>query len=120
MKQALLYLSGIFLCLTLFSCYPQEAIQPDYYDFLGLWESDVFAIEIFQNGSGWFNSNRWWEQSFFEGKVFINDNRIKIIDEERGVKRIRIDQFPTTEVDPDTGEEFTFMEIRGVVVYLTR
>lgn len=96
----------------------QEAVDPVYYEYLGLWESSAWRIEIYQNGSGLFDSNKWPFQRHIEGRVRINDRKIRIIGE-NDRKVLTIDTPPTVEVDPNTGDEYTYMVVDGETVYQT-
>lgn len=110
----------IVLLLIMGSLMPacQEAVDPVYYEYLGLWESSAWRIEIYQNGSGLFDSNKWPFQRHIEGRVRINDRKIRIIGEDDR-KVLTIDTPPTVEVDPNTGEEYTYMVVDGETVYQT-
>ncbi len=116
MKKHILILP--FLLLGFWGSGCQEPVDPVYYEYLGLWESRHWRIELYQNGSGVFNSNKLPFQRNIEGRVRINDNKIRIIgDDDRKV--LRIDTPPTVEVDPVTGAEYTYMVLDGETVYQT-
>jgi hypothetical protein len=107
-----------FLLIGMFASGCQEAVDPVYYEYLGLWESSHWRIELYQNGSGLFDSNKWPFQRHIEGWVRINDRKIRIIGE-NDRKVLTIDTPPTVEVDPVTGVEYTYMVLDGETVYRT-
>ena len=96
----------------------QQAVDPVYSEYLGLWESNHWRIELYQNGSAVFDSNKWPFQRYIEGRSRITDRKIRIIGE-NDRKVLTIDTPPTTETDPDSGEEFTYMVLDGETVYQT-
>lgn len=116
MKKFLLTLPFLLLFFCNSGC--QEAVDPVYYEYLGLWESSHWRIELYQNGSALFDSNKWPFQRHIEGRARINDRKIRIIgDDDRKV--LSIDTPPTTETDPATGNTYTYMVLNGETVYQT-
>ena len=104
----------LLMSIILSSCVLQKPIEPEFIDYIGEWQSDTYAIEIFQNGSATYNSNKlsFTRPRDVEGRVKIDGDRIKVIGEE-GRVRLKIDQEPQTAIDPDTGEEYLYMILEG-------
>ena len=90
-----------------------EALRPEYFDYLGLWKSEVFVIEIFENGGAWFNSNRRNDPVGINGHINFEDNEMVIWDAEYFV-RLRIDEEPREFFDSISQEAQIFMVLEDV------
>lgn len=117
MKKRILFI--VPLLGLLMSCDLQEPIDPVFYDYLGLWESDRWMIEIFQNGSANFDSNRVWEEDIVQGRIHINGRRLKIVGEE-GRCILHIDEAPTDVYDAQDNFLYTYMVLEGKELIRTR
>ena len=102
------FLPLILLFFSLSACNLQEPIEPQHFDYIGLWESDVIVVEIFENGGARFNSNRNRDPNNIFGRVRFRNNKL-IITGEGGRCPLRIDQAPTEAFDQLTGEPFFYM-----------
>lgn len=91
----------------------QEAIDIDDYDFLGIWDSDVYVLEIYQNGRGVYNTNQNRAVTHVEGRVIITNSELKFRGEGGNVS-LFIDERPYQVTDPGTGAQTTRMIIEGV------
>ncbi|MEZ4849924.1 MAG: hypothetical protein R3B93_15180 [Bacteroidia bacterium] len=108
----------LFLMLQLSACVLQKPIAPEYVDYIGEWQSDTYALEIFQNGSATYNSNKlqFARPRNLDGRVKIDGEKIRIIgtsEEEGGRVRLRIDEPPTIAFDSVSGQEYFYMILEG-------
>lgn len=86
------------MIFSLTSCFFQEELDPEDYDFRGSWDSRKYAIQIFMNGRGTCDIRN---RGRCEGNVKIDGNRMTFMseneDDEIAYKKFIIDQRPTTD-----------------------
>jgi hypothetical protein len=96
------------LSFLMLSCL-QEELEPADYEFRGTWDSNKYAIQIFQNGSATLDIRN---RGSLRGHVKIKGNQMVFTseneDDEIGYKRLRIDQRPTLD-----NNGITYMILEG-------
>lgn len=100
----------ILLILSTSAC--QQALAPEHADYIGRWHSETYFIEINQNGSGVFDSNKVFGVNHVSGIVRVREDRIVFRDDDRR-RAVSVDEAPHLVEDPISGVEQMIMVIEG-------
>ncbi|MEM7368372.1 MAG: hypothetical protein AAF587_07190 [Bacteroidota bacterium] len=90
----------------------QQSLAPEHAEYIGRWHSDTYFMEINQNGSGTFDSNKVFGVNHVEGIVRIREDRIIFRNDEKR-RSLSLDQTPQLVEDPISGLEQMVMTIEG-------
>lgn len=81
---------AILLCSS-FSC--QQPLDDWEIEYLGNWSSNKYYLEIAKNGRGYLEKRGFFGFDGVEGRIYINNNRIKFRSDSRN-KTFHIDERP--------------------------